>query len=280
MKAICIRAAVLFLIFLIISACGGTKNKTLLMATTTSVDDTGLLDFIAPKFFKDTKIKLKWLSMGTGKALELGKNCDVDILLVHNPNAEQKFIKKGYGVDRVNVMYNDFLLVGPKKDPAHIEGEPSISAFKKIANNKILFISRGDNSGTYDKEKELWKETNLTLPSRSRWYLQSGRGMMDTLNMASQLLGYTLTDRGTFIKFVSVCGKNCPLKVFDQGGAELKNQYSVMIVNSGRCNNINVKGANKFKNWLISKRGQNLISSFKLLNKKLFIPNATKKGFG
>jgi len=177
------------------------QNKTLMMATTTSTDDTGLLPVLAAAFKKDTGIELKWVAVGTGKALEHGKNCDVDVLLVHAPGAEKQFVDEGHGVNRTQVMYNDFILVGPAADPAKIKGKTAAQALAAIAAAKAPFVSRGDDSGTHKMEQKLWKNSGMAVPDKDPWYVSAGQGMMATLNMAAERKAYTLVDRGTYISY-------------------------------------------------------------------------------
>ncbi len=253
---------------------GLTDKKTLIMATTTSTDNTGLLDYLIPKFTKETGIKVKWVAVGTGKALELGKNCDVDLLLVHAPEAEKKFIRRGYGIERKKVMYNDFVIIGPRNDPAQVKGLSAKKALKRIMETKAIFVSRGDDSGTNKKEKKLWQNAIQRLPEKETWYIQSGQGMLATINMAEERHGYTLTDRGTFIKYEASKKGRPELVILVEGDPELFNQYSVIIINKERCHNVRLKLAKKFSNWITSPKAQKFISEFKLLGKQLFIPNA------
>ena len=172
--------------------------ETLMMATTTSTQDTGLLEYLQPIFKKDTGIDLKWISVGTGKALAHGKDCDVDVLLVHAPALEEKFVADGFGVDRHQVMYNDFVLIGPAADPAGVKGKDIPAALKTFAEKKIPFVSRGDNSGTHNTEKQLWKVAGMEVPGKdATWYIDAGQGMMATIRIAAEKDGYTVTDRGS-----------------------------------------------------------------------------------
>jgi len=248
--------------------------ETLMMATTTSTDNTGLLDVLAPKFQEDTGIELKWTAVGTGKALEMGKNCDVDVLLVHAPAAEKKFVSDGYGKDRTQVMYNDFVIIGPPGDPAGVKGMSVVDAMKKLAEKGATFASRGDNSGTHKKELSLWKAAGMGVPEKDAWYVQTGQGMIATINVATEKGGYTMTDRGTFIKYADNHGGNPPLVVLVEGDPVLFNQYSVMAVNPGNCPNAGYELAKKFSEWITSKDVQEFIGDFNLLGKKLFTPNA------
>jgi len=250
------------------------QNKTLMMATTTSTDNTGLLDYLIPYFEKETRIIVKWTATGTGKALKLGQNCDIDVLLVHAPAAEKTFIEKGYGKDRRQIMYNDFIIIGPENDPADIKGKSISNALIAIKSRQALFMSRGDDSGTHKKEKQLWQESNIPLPDKENWYVQTGQGMLATINVAQEKEGYTITDRGTYIKYQSYKGGNAPLKVLVEGDSILLNQYSVLTLDPKNCSNAKYDLALKFSDWMASQNAQNLIKDFRLLGQKLFIPNA------
>lgn len=248
--------------------------ESLMMATTTSTDNTGLLDELAPRFEEDTGIELKWTSTGTGKALELGKNCDVDVLLVHAPAAEKKYIADGYGTERVEVMYNDFVIIGPASDPAKVEGMSVVGALEAIAGQKAGFVSRGDDSGTHKKEQSLWQAADRAIPEKEAWYLQAGQGMIATINVAEERSAYTMTDRGTYIKYESNKGGDAPLKILVEGDEVLLNQYSVIPVSPKNCPDVQHDLAVKFADWMASDRAQKLIGDFKLLGKQLFTPNA------
>ncbi|NQY24755.1 MAG: substrate-binding domain-containing protein [Campylobacteraceae bacterium] len=249
-------------------------KESLMMATTTSTDNTGLLDYLAPKFEKDTSINLKWIATGTGKALRMGKNCDVDILFVHAPASEKKFIKQGYGLNRKQVMYNDFILIGPKNDPAKLTGMNISLALKTIKEKEVTFFSRGDNSGTNKKEISLWKKALKNVPESQKWYMQTGQGMLSTINMSSQMGGYTMSDRGTWIKYMSQHKSDNTMKIVIEGSKDLINQYSVISINSQKCSNAKEELAKKFTLWINSSKIQGFIADFRLLGQALFIPNA------
>ncbi len=249
-------------------------EEVLMMATTTSTDNTGLLDEIAPKFQKDTGIELRWTAVGTGKALKMGENCDVDVLLVHAPAAEQKYVDSGALKDRKEVMYNDFVIIGPASDPAGVKGMSVVDAMKTIAAKKAVFVSRGDNSGTNKKEISLWKVAGMTVPDKEAWYVQTGQGMIKSINIAEERDGYTMTDRGTYIKYEANKKGSPDLKVLVEGDKTLFNQYSVLAVNPEKCKKAKYELATKFSDWLTSPKAQKDIADFKLLGKKLFIPNA------
>lgn len=249
-------------------------KDSLMMATTTSTDNTGLLDYLAPKFEKETGTELKWVATGTGKALKMGQNCDVDILFVHAPASEKKFVNAGYGNGRKQVMYNDFVIVGPKKDPAHVMGMAPSKALQKIRDNKSNFFSRGDNSGTNKKEISLWQTAMKKAPDNAAWYVQTGQGMLRTINMASEKSGYTMTDRGTWIKYMSQKADKNMMQVVVEGDKTLFNQYSVITISKKRCAKVQPKLAKQFTNWITTASTQKTIADFRLLGKALFIPNA------
>ncbi|MEC9492455.1 substrate-binding domain-containing protein [Flexistipes sp.] len=249
-------------------------EKSFLMATTTSTDNTGLLEYLEPIFEKDTGIDWKWTATGTGKALELGKNCDADILLVHAPPAEKKYINNGYGVYRKEVMYNDFVVVGPPSDPANIKGKDVTEALEAIYDKSETFVSRGDDSGTNKKEILLWDSAGINDYNKKSWYKETGQGMITTLNIATEMNGYTMTDRGTYIKYQSNYDGKAPLQILVEGDKILYNQYSLIPVSKKRCPYVKIKLAEKFIKWMTSDKIQQAIADYRLLNKKLFIPNA------
>ena len=251
-------------------------QKVLMMATTTSTDNTGLLDYLAPKFKEATGIELRWTATGTGKALKLGENCDVDVLMVHAPSAEKKFVDEGFGSDRREIMYNDFVIIGPAADPIGIKGKPIKDALQMLKDKQATFASRGDNSGTHKKELSLWKAANLQVPEKESWYVQTGQGMLTTINIAAERNGYTMTDRGTYIKYEDNMDGQPPLKILVEGDTVLLNQYSVIAVNPKQCPNVKHDVAMQFINWITGPEAQQLIKDFKLLGKPLFTPNAKK----
>jgi tungstate transport system substrate-binding protein len=263
----------IFILCLVLPAAADSA-KTLLMATTTSTDNTGLLDYLIPEFTIATGIELKWTATGTGKALKLGENCDVDILMVHAPAAEKKFVADGFGTDRKEVMYNDFVIIGPATDPAGIKGKSIKDALQTVHSAKAVFASRGDNSGTNKKELTLWKAAGLPVPEKASWYVQTGQGMLATINIAAERNGYTMTDRGTYIKYEDTLGGNPPLKILVEGDAVLLNQYSVIAVNPKNCSGAKYNLTKQFIKWITAPDAQKLIKDFKLLGKQLFTPNA------
>lgn len=249
----------------------------LMMATTTSTQDTGLLEYLQPYFKNDTGIALEWVSVGTGKALQLAKDCNADVLLVHAPAAEKKFVADGHGIDRRQIMYNDFIIVGPKDDPAGIKGKGVADAFKAINDGGQPFVSRGDDSGTHKAERTLWKNVGLDQDKTpSKGYISAGSGMMATLRMAAEKKGYSLTDRGTWIKFASQEGDANPLAIIVEGDEPLRNQYSVITVNPAQCPKVPQDLAKKFEDWWVSPATQKLIGDFRVEGQQLFFPNADK----
>jgi len=250
------------------------ENGMLMMATTTSTDNTGLLDYLAPKFKEATGIELKWTATGTGKALKLGENCDVDILMVHAPPAEKKFVADGFGTDRREVMYNDFVIIGPAADAAGIKGQSIKEALQTIQDKQAVFVSRGDNSGTHKKELSLWKAADMPVPEKEGWYVQTGQGMLATINVAAERSGYTMTDRGTYIKYEDNLKGNPLLKILVEGDAVLLNQYSVIAIDQKHCSQAKYDTAKQLIEWITGPEAQQLIKEFKLLGKPLFTPNA------
>ncbi len=248
-------------------------DRTLLIATTTSIQDSGLLDTLAPIFTKEKGISLKWVSVGTGKALTHGKQCDVDAVLVHAKAAEEAFVQAGYGIHRLPFMYNSFIIVGPKEDTAKTQGQKAHIALQYIARAKAHFISRGDYSGTHRMEEKLWRNADLQIPEKEKWYLSVGQGMMHTLNIASEKKAYTLTDRGTWIHFHSK-NPQSPLTVLVQDDAELFNQYSVIEVNPQHCPQAQQTLAAKFSEWLATPTTQKHIADYHIQGQQLFFPNA------
>lgn len=262
--------------FLIFGFCASLVfAQTLKMATTTSTDNTGLLDVLAPQFQQATGIELQWVSVGTGNALKLGENCDVSVLLVHSPKVEEEYVQNGFGVDRRAVMYNDFVIIGDEKYLQEFQNKDLKTIFETIQNQKLPFISRGDKSGTHNKEISIWKSLNLEVPSqKDTWYKESGQGMLATIQIAGEQNAITLTDRGTFIKYLSNLRGEKGLVLLSEGDDILKNFYSVMAVNPERCPNATYKEALSFADWITSKEGQKAVSDFKLNGQQLFTPNA------
>lgn len=270
----CKRIGTILVFSLFLAGNSQAADKELMMATTTSTDDTGLLDYLAPMVTKATGIEVKWVATGTGKALKLGENCDADVLLVHALAAEKKFVEAGFGINRREVMYNDFVVIGPNADPAAIKGKDVCTALKTILEKKSSFVSRGDDSGTHKMEQSLWKDCALQAPDKESWYLQAGQGMMPTITMAAERGGYTLTDRGTYIKYEADHQGKPPLAIILEGDKKLLNQYSVIEVNPEKCPNAKNDLARQYGDWMAGKEGQAAIGGFQLLGKQLFTPNA------
>ncbi len=262
------------LMLAVLWALPATAADVLRMATTTSTQDTGLLDVMGPAFQKETGIELQWTAVGTGKALKLGEDCNVDVLMVHAPKAEQEFLDKGFGIERKEIFYNDFVVLGPAKDPAKVKGKTTAEALNAIAGSKAVFVSRGDDSGTHKAEQALWKGAGMALPDKDSWYVQAGQGMLATINIAAERNGYTLADRGTFIKYEADNKGKPPLVILVEGDKPLLNQYSVMLVNPARCASAKADLARKFSAWIVSAKGQKLVGDFKVMGKPLFTPNA------
>lgn len=273
-KRLSIFAALVLSLTLFLPGLADAAKPVLMMATTTSTDNTGLLDELAPIFEAETGIELRWTAVGTGKALAMGRNCDVDVLLVHAPGAEKTFVSEGHGVDRTQIMYNDFVIIGPESDPAGIKGKTVVEAMKTVADKKAEFVSRGDNSGTNKKEISLWKTAGMAVPDKAEWYIQTGQGMISTINVAAERGGYTMTDRGTYIKYEANNDGDAPLKILVEGDKSLFNQYSVLCVNPEKCNSVKYDLATTFRKWMASAEVQKRIADFRLLGKQLFTPNA------
>lgn len=230
---------------------------SLTLATTTSARDSGLLDALLPRFRAQSGIEVKVVAVGTGQALELGRRGDADVLLVHAPDAEKRFVEAGYGVGRRPLMHNDFVIVGPKEDPAGVAGEASaVAALRKIAQAQAPFVSRGDDSGTHKKEKKLWREAGLRPDGP--WYLEAGTGMAATLRVANDKRAYTLTDRGTFLAHRD----RLDLKILCEGDPRLRNFYSVMLVNPARHPHVKSEAAGRFIDFLRSPAIQKFIGQF------------------
>ncbi|MGD0919540.1 MAG: substrate-binding domain-containing protein [Thermodesulfobacteriota bacterium] len=251
------------------------QEKTIILATTTSTQDSGLLDVLIPVFEKETGFFVKTIAVGSGQAMAMGQKGEADVLLVHSPAAEKKFVAEDYGINRRLVMHNDFIIVGPSEDPAKIKGlKSSTEAVKRIAATKVLFLSRGDKSGTHVKEMDIWKVAGINLEAE-KWYQQTGLGMGQTLNVASEKKGYTLADRGTYLALK----KNLGLDILVEGDAILLNIYHVIEVNPEKWPKVNVAGAKAFADFMVSKETQDIIRTFGLdkFGSPLFFPDAGKK---
>jgi tungstate transport system substrate-binding protein len=265
-----IAAFLLCISFLSVQA---SAENTIICASTTSTENSGLFSHILPLFEKRTGIKVKVVARGTGAALEAGRRGDADVVLVHARELELKGVEEGLFIDRHDIMYNDFIIIGPLHDPAKIKGLKSASeAFKKIAGSGGQFVSRGDKSGTHTKELSLWEKTGIE-PQGQRWYLEVGQGMEKTQRIANEKRAYALTDRGTWL--ATKDKDRLEMMIVLEGDPVLFNQYGVMAVNPEKHRHVKYKEAMEFVNWLISQEGQEAIGSFRDKNgNSLFIPNA------
>ncbi|MBI4317666.1 MAG: substrate-binding domain-containing protein [Chloroflexi bacterium] len=251
-----------------------SDNPQLILATTTSTQDSGLLDLLIPLFGKQTGYRVKPIAVGSGQAIAMGERAEADVLLVHAPDAEQKFMQAGHGADRRLIMHNDFVLVGPPSDTAGVKGKKTArEALRGIAAAKAPFFSRADESGTHQLEKKLWKEAGLE-PAGQEWYRQSGQGMGATLNVASEKNGYTLTDRATYLS----TRKNLSLAILLEGDTSLLNVYHVITVNPQKSPKINVAGARAFAAFMVAPETQAAIGKFGTdrFGEPLFFPDADK----
>ena len=279
---------------LVFSSWSTAEDKVIKMSTTTSTQASGLLDVLLPEFTKDTGIEVKVIAKGTGAAIRDGIDGNVDVIFVHAKAREENFVKEGYGTKRYAVMHNDFIILGPAGDPAGLKGEKSAAeALKKIAAAKARFISRGDDSGTHTKEQALWKATGLPMEEKvskivnkgvtkevkytqpqGDWYMSIGQGMGKTLVFADEKQAYTLSDRGTYIKYKFGSDKPIELDILCEGDPGLANPYGVIPINPKKHPHTKIDLAVKFAEWLVSERGQALIANYKLLEKQLFFPDA------
>jgi tungstate transport system substrate-binding protein len=248
------------------------QEKSIIVQSTTSTANSGLYDYILPTFTDKTGITVNVVAVGTGQAIKNAQNGDGDVLLVHAKSAEEAFVAEGYGVERFDVMYNDFIIVGPPSDPAGIAGmKDAAAAFRKIADEKAVFASRGDNSGTHKKERQLWQEAGVDPTAASgQWYRETGSGMGATLNTAVGMSAYTMTDRGTWISF----GNKGDYKILVEGAPNLFNQYGVILVNPEKHPRVKAAEGQAFIDWLLSDEGQQAIASYQLDGQQLFFPNA------
>ena len=244
----------------------------IIVQSTTSTQNSGLFDHILPKFIEKTGIEVRMVAVGTGQALKNARNGDADVVLVHSKPDEEKFVTEGWGVKRHDVMYNDFVIVGPKADPAGIVGlKDADQALEKIAEAKASFASRGDNSGTHKAELRLWAKTDVDPgESSGDWYLETGSGMGATLNTAVGKHAYTLTDRGTWLSFAN----KDDFEVLVEGDPKLFNQYGVILVNPEKHPRVKAEKGQAFVDWLTSSEGQRAIASYKIDGQQLFFPNA------
>ncbi|OGP93193.1 MAG: tungsten ABC transporter substrate-binding protein [Deltaproteobacteria bacterium RBG_16_54_18] len=272
---ILLAGIVVLLLFIAGMTSAQVQSKTIILATTTSTQDSGLLDSLIPLFEKKTGYMVKTIAVGSGQAMAMGQKGEVDVLLVHSPAAEKKFVEEGYGLNRRLVMHNDYIIVGPPDDSAKIKGlRPPSAALKKVASAKALFMSRGDNSGTHAKEKEIWKSAEIN-PEGEKWYQQTGLGMGQTLNVAAEKKGYTLADRGTYLSLK----KNLGLAILVEGDAVLLNIYHVIEINPVKWPKVNTAGGKAFADFMVARETQEIIKTFGVdkYGSPLFFPDAGKK---
>ncbi len=265
-------------IFIIIAlvftfSCKG-KDAEIILATTTSTYDSGLLDVLIPAFEEETGYKVKPIAVGTGEAITLGERGEADIILVHSREAEDKFVEEGYGIDRRDVMHNDYVIIGLKADPANIKGLTAVEAYRAISENEALFVSRSDDSGTNKKEIEIWEEAGIA--PQSDWYIESGQGMGETLRIADEKQAYTMSDRGTYLSMQN----SLELVILVDGDDILFNPYGVIAVNPERHKDIdiNYEGAQAFADFITGEKGQAIIKEFGMekYGQPLFYPDVIK----
>jgi tungstate transport system substrate-binding protein len=269
-----IRKKIAAIVFALFCSVVGVEaqERSITVASTTSTEQSGLFGYLLPQFSKAEGIAVKVVAVGTVQALDIGWRGDADVVFVHDRPAEDKFMAEGQGVKRFDVMYNDFVIVGPKSDPAHIAGDKDVvDALRKIAAAKAPFVSRGDHSGTHEAELRLWKMADIDVAAdRGGWYREIGQGMGPALNMASSSNAYLLSDRGTWLSFKN----RGDLAILTEGDKRLFNQYGVMLVNPEKHPNVKAKDGQAFVDWLISPKGQEAIASYKVGGEELFFPNA------
>ena len=256
-------------------ASASAQEQSIVVASTTSTRDSGLFDHILPLFTAKSGIEVRVVAQGTGQALDAGRRGDADVVFVHARAQEEKFVEQGFGVRRFDVMYNDFVLIGPRSDPAGIKGSPDIAvAFTSIQSKKAAFVSRGDKSGTHFAELGLWKAAGVDIAAvRGPWYKEIGQGMGAALNTASAMDAYVLSDRATWLAFKN----RGELEIAVEGDKRLFNQYGVMLVNPARHPSVKAEPGQRFVDWLISPEGQQAIGEYKIDGQQLFFPNAEQK---
>jgi tungstate transport system substrate-binding protein len=249
------------------------QNNAIVIASTTSTEQSGLFAHLLPLFKKASGIDAKVVALGTGQALDVGRRGDADVVFVHDQAAEERFVADGFGVKRIPVMYNDFVLIGPADDPAKANGKDIVAAFKAIHNAKRAFVSRGDKSGTHAAELRFWKQTGFDpAAEKANWYRDTGSGMGAALNIAAAMNAYVLADRATWLSFKN----RQQLKIVVEGDARLFNQYGAMLVNPEKHAHVKREAGQKFIDWLVDAEGQTAIASYKISGQQLFFPNATK----
>jgi len=249
------------------------QEKSIVVSSTTSTEQSGLFEYILPIFKMKSGITVKVVAVGTGQALDIGRRGDADVVFVHDKPAEEIFVQEGYSTKRNEVMYNDFVLVGPKSDPAKVGGGKDIQvALQKISAAQTPFVSRGDKSGTHAAELRYWKGAGITISPSQTWYKETGSGMGPALNTASAMNAYILTDRATWLSFKN----RGDLVILVQGDPKLFNQYGVMLVNPAKFPSVKKAEGQAFIDWLISKNGQDVIASYQIGGEQLFFPNAKR----
>jgi tungstate transport system substrate-binding protein len=271
------------------------EEKIIRMSTTTSTENSGLLDVLLPEFTKDTGIRVKVFAKGTGAAIRDGMDGNVDILFVHDRKKEDKFMEEGYGAYRLSVMHNDFVILGPQNDPAGIKGIAAIHALKKISDSKSVFVSRGDDSGTHAKEQQLWRLSGVTLNAKKTViisdgkstnleylypevlgdrYISIGQGMGKTLTFAEEKQAYTLADRGTYLEYQYGRERGLDLIILSEGDADLSNPYGIIPVSPKKYPDVKFEEADKLAKWIVSDRGQKIIADYKIQGHQAFFPDA------
>ena len=245
--------------------------QSIVMSSTTSTEQSGLFGFLLPEFKKATGIDIKVVALGTGQALDMARRGDADVVFVHDQAAEEKFVTEGFGLKRLAVMYNDFVVVGPQADPANVKGNDIVAALRKISAGNAPFVSRGDKSGTHAAELRFWNQAAL-LDKKGSGYKECGCGMGPALNIGASTGAYVLTDRGTWLNFKN----RADLKVLVEGDAKLFNQYGVMVVNPAKHAHVKQADAQKFVDWIVSANGQAVIAAYKIDGESVFFPNANK----
>ena len=257
---------------LIIGGAAWAQDQSIIVQSTTSTANSGLYDYLLPIFQEETGIQVNVVAVGTGQAIKNAENCDGDVLLVHAKPSEEKFVSAGFGTERTDLMYNDFVIVGPAADPAGVGGMNDVQgALAKIAETGVLFASRGDDSGTHKKEMALWADSGVDPTAASgAWYREIGSGMGATLNAGIGMGAYVMTDRATWISF----GNKQDYAITVQGDEDMFNQYGVIPVNPAKCPSVNVDAAQTFADWLVSDEGQDAIAAYTVADQQLFFPNA------
>jgi tungstate transport system substrate-binding protein len=257
--------------FIAVPVLAHAEERSITVASTTSTEQSGLFKHLLPAFTKKTGIEVKVVAVGTGQALDIGRRGDADVVFVHDKAAEEKFVAEGFATKRQDVMYNDFVLVGPKSDPAHTKGKDILAGLRMVAEAKAPFISRGDKSGTHAAELRYWKDAGIDLnASKGEWYMEIGQGMGPALNTASAQNAYVLSDRGTWLSFKN----RGDLAILVEGDQRLFNQYGVMLVNPAKHPHVKAAEGQAFIDWLVSPEGQKTIAVYKIDGEQLFFPNA------